>query len=651
MIFSVSPLLNLLAPKASAPVTSDSAAFDLMLAGAGEAVVGAAVGRQIAAPTGNPVPPADILSPMIGSPIPSADDELADAPPPAPTIPATLAAASPKPLVATPRPTAWPRFVKPETCAGPAGEPSISDAEAQEMETISLDPPMPVFEREATALVDPIIEPAEREQAASPNPQQSRDLPTPAAVTSAVAGTERSVRADTSIQNTPIARPVVDDPRSSLPRVPEPAPAPAIMPEPITPISVPVASGSPMPDPGTPAASVASGSLPASHLLDVRTSPVPTRVPRAGSPPLPLVTARASDARPIATPAADRVPEYEVARTLVTQPTLPASTDRPAPVLAAARTGSPLAQAAVVPLAPSPAQRPTDMAPLPLPAAPPRFAGSPFRPLPEIGAPAVQPIAPATVAAPVPATMGSANPVIGPAALLASSTTPIEPMPEATTSSFEPRPDAIKSPTPDRPSAAPMPMPSVASPPMIARAVTSGPARQVFAADLRRTGRDLRPVAGEALMTLGEAAGVGATAVPAPVTAPLDLRQDRWPFQMVDRIERLRDAVDAVDTRIRLIPDALGSIEVAVKRDGDIVHVHFTAEQAATRTLLQDAAPRLAEAAEARGLKLGQTAVGGDGSQPNGRQPQPQQPSAPAPARPRSAAAAVDEDATDTRIA
>jgi flagellar hook-length control protein FliK len=246
--------------------------------------------------------------------------------------------------------------------------------------------------------------------------------------------------------------------------------------------------------------------------------------------------------------------------------------------------------------------------------------------------------------------MGSANPIIGPAALLASSTTPIEPMPEATTPSFEPRPDAVKPPTPNRLSAAPMPMPSVASPPMIARAVTSGPARQVFAADLRRTGRDLRPVAGEAMMTLGEAAGVGTTAVPAPVTAPIDLRQDRWPSAMVDRIERLRDAVDAVDTRIRLIPDALGSIDVAVKRDGDIVHVHFIAEQAATRTLLQDAAPRLAEAAEARGLKLGQTAVGGDGSQPNGRQPQPQQPSAPAPARPRSAAA-VDEDATDTRIA
>ena len=140
-------------------------------------------------------------------------------------------------------------------------------------------------------------------------------------------------------------------------------------------------------------------------------------------------------------------------------------------------------------------------------------------------------------------------------------------------------------------------------------------------------------------------------AAAAPVSAPLDLRQDRWPSAMVERIERLRDAVDAVDTRIRLIPDALGSIDVAVKRDGDVVHVHFTAEQAATRALIQDAAPRLAEAAEARGLKLGQTAVGGDGAQPNGRQPQPQQPSAPAPARPRSAAAASDEDAADTRIA
>jgi Meckel syndrome type 1 protein len=78
---------------------------------------------------------------------------------------------------------------------------------------------------------------------------------------------------------------------------------------------------------------------------------------------------------------------------------------------------------------------------------------------------------------------------------------------------------------------------------------------------------------------------------------------------MIARIETLRDAADAADTRIRLIPDALGAIDVALKRDGDTIHVQFTAEQAQTRALLQEAQPRLAEAAERSGLKLGQTSV------------------------------------------
>ena len=63
---------------------------------------------------------------------------------------------------------------------------------------------------------------------------------------------------------------------------------------------------------------------------------------------------------------------------------------------------------------------------------------------------------------------------------------------------------------------------------------------------------------------------------------------------MIAHIETLRDNADAGDTRIRLIPDALGTIDVAVKRDHDTLHVQFTAEQATTRTLIQDAQPRLA---------------------------------------------------------
>jgi len=114
--------------------------------------------------------------------------------------------------------------------------------------------------------------------------------------------------------------------------------------------------------------------------------------------------------------------------------------------------------------------------------------------------------------------------------------------------------------------------------------------------------------------------------------APLDMRQDRWPHAMIERIEMLRDAADAVDTRIRLVPDALGTIDVSVKKDGDALRVHFNAEQAATRTLLADAQPRLAELAEARGLKLAQGSLGDSGAQQQRAPAAPQTPNRPAPA-------------------
>ncbi|WP_375429231.1 flagellar hook-length control protein FliK [uncultured Sphingomonas sp.] len=298
----------------------------------------------------------------------------------------------------------------------------------------------------------------------------------------------------------------------------------------------------------------------------------------------------------------------------------------------------------------------------PLVVTPPSRFALPFRPLPDTAISKGQPTTPAldrlaplspgpagTVAQPAPASsVAVSSPSVVP---------PAEGSPETTgsstaTPSEASKPDTSKSTASDPARIAPTPVVTRDPAPTMTRAVMSGTARQVFAADLRRAPRDPRPVAGDTFLSPIEAARVDVST--ATATAALDLRQDRWPSAMVERIERLRDAVDAVDTRIRLIPDTLGSIDVAVKRDGDTVHVHFTAEQAATRALLQDAAPRLAEAAEARGLKLGQTAVGdgdgdGDGdSQPGGRQPQPN--TAPVPARP-SSPAAMDEDAADTRIA
>ena len=128
--------------------------------------------------------------------------------------------------------------------------------------------------------------------------------------------------------------------------------------------------------------------------------------------------------------------------------------------------------------------------------------------------------------------------------------------------------------------------------------------------------------------------------------APLDMRQDRWPRAMIERIEMLRDAADAVDTRIRLVPDALGAIDVSVKTEGDTVRVHFNAEQAATRTLLADAQPRLAELAEARGLKLSHGSLGDSGAQQQRAPTAPQTPN-----RPASVSTVIADAPDDIRIA
>ncbi len=105
----------------------------------------------------------------------------------------------------------------------------------------------------------------------------------------------------------------------------------------------------------------------------------------------------------------------------------------------------------------------------------------------------------------------------------------------------------------------------------------------------------------------------------------LDMGRQDWPQQMIDRIETLRDNADANDTSIRLKPEALGQIDVSIRSHADgAVSVRFTAEQPAARTLIADAQPQLAAAAEARGIRLSGTSVdlagsgqgGGDRSRP-----------------------------------
>ncbi|WP_375422165.1 flagellar hook-length control protein FliK [uncultured Sphingomonas sp.] len=212
-------------------------------------------------------------------------------------------------------------------------------------------------------------------------------------------------------------------------------------------------------------------------------------------------------------------------------------------------------------------------------------------------------------------------------------------------------------------SPAPVVAPPTAAAPTPPPAIVVGPALQVFGAAISAAARHERgEEAVDPFASLGSVAPLAAPVAPPVATAAqptLDMRQERWPQAMIAHIETLRDNADAGDTRIRLIPDALGMIDVAVKRDHDTLHVQFTAEQATTRTLIQDAQPRLAALAEERGLRLGQTVVdaGAAGSasqqpQQSQQQRQPQRDAALPTAPRRSTPSNDDQDrADDGRLA
>ncbi|MEG3176866.1 flagellar hook-length control protein FliK [Sphingomonas sp. RB3P16] len=216
---------------------------------------------------------------------------------------------------------------------------------------------------------------------------------------------------------------------------------------------------------------------------------------------------------------------------------------------------------------------------------------------------------------------------------------------------------------------APVALASIAdAPPAMAVSATPQPAGQLFAAAMAASAwhdRSLQRAEQEpaAPGVLGLAAPI-ANAERATVLATsdsagsaLDLTQDHGLQKMIDQIATLRDeasdAATARDTRIRLVPDALGSVDVSVRSHGDRVHVHFAAEQEATRALLADAQPRLTELAAARGVRIGDTSVSADSGRGNGAAPQPRPtpsnaPSTTPPPRDTDAATAIP---TDARVA
>lgn len=178
------------------------------------------------------------------------------------------------------------------------------------------------------------------------------------------------------------------------------------------------------------------------------------------------------------------------------------------------------------------------------------------------------------------------------------------------------------------------------------------PAAQVFAAAIQQVVRDERrlDLPEPAIASIAPTTDLAAHAVAAAENsrhAALDMARETWPAKMIERIEMMRDAMDAVDTSIRLVPDKLGTIDVSLKQDGDTVAVQFTAQQPDTRQLLAEAQPKLAELAEAKGLKL--SAQTSDGGQQQQQQRAPA--AAPQTTRPVRAASNDDAAAADERIA
>ncbi|WP_374138803.1 MULTISPECIES: flagellar hook-length control protein FliK [unclassified Sphingomonas] len=142
------------------------------------------------------------------------------------------------------------------------------------------------------------------------------------------------------------------------------------------------------------------------------------------------------------------------------------------------------------------------------------------------------------------------------------------------------------------------------------------PALRAFAAAIAATAeRPVRIGRDEAVVTApitgaiaSEPAALRADST-APLPVPVDMRRQDWTRALIDRIDAVHDVANARDTRITLVPDALGKIEVALRQVGETIHVQFAADVATTRIMLAEAQPRLAELADARGLRLGDTII------------------------------------------
>lgn len=360
--------------------------------------------------------------------------------------------------------------------------------------------------------------------------------------------------------------------------------------------------------------------------------------------------------RPVLTPTmpkAPRVPPSLVTRGNVTPATL-------APVEAAVASSLAMARGPFV----APRQTPPALATAPIRM--PDVLPTSTRPIPS-GEPNISGGAAAPVAAP---TVPSSTPAAPPPVPVTVST-PIALTPVGTTPIVLPVDIAVEAARPvARPDVTTVALPAAAPPPPQKADVL--PAAQMFAQAMFAaplSSADAEEASGDSL-PLSFVSGFGSVGVQAATIAvpgasaadgkTLDMSRAEWMTSMIDTIETLRDESGAIgETRLKLSPDALGNLDVTVRRDdAGQYQVRIATDTAQARTILTDAAPRLHDMAEARGLKLSHAGVDtGAGANPgftdsNRRDAQQ---TAPTPRRPASAAndagAAFDANQPDTRLA
>jgi flagellar hook-length control protein FliK len=164
------------------------------------------------------------------------------------------------------------------------------------------------------------------------------------------------------------------------------------------------------------------------------------------------------------------------------------------------------------------------------------------------------------------------------------------------------------------------------------------------------------------LSTLAASATGTQTAAAVTATGPgqdamLDTRDQQWTAKMIDKIEALQGGGPVRETRLSLMPEGLGKIDISIRQDDAGVHVQFNTDTQAARQLIADAQPKLAEIAQERGIRLGSTSVESNATgtgagtanpqmnqgQRNDAQPQRNQPSAPPSAR-REAQSSTNSD-------